>query len=95
MSTMLKRSNSMSLHNHHHTRMTIDIPLDEYKKLKAMAAFMGMSLKDLVLNFLRDNLLSENEPNDETLEAFKETEEGKGLVRCKDFNDFVKKLGLK
>ena len=60
-----------------------------------MAAFMGVTLKDLVLDCLRDSLLSDKKPNDETLKAFKETDEGKGLVRCKDFNDFMDNLGLK
>lgn len=82
-------------HSHEHARMTIDMPSEEHKRLKAMAAFMGVSLKDLVLNCLRDHLLSENEPNKKTLKAFKETDEGKGIVRCKDFNDFVNQLGLK
>lgn len=78
-----------------HTRMTIDMPTPEHKQLKAMAAFMGVSLKELVLSCVRDHLLSQNEPNDETLKAFKETEEGKGVVRCNDFHDFVAKLGIK
>lgn len=82
-------------HQHEHSRMTIDMPFEEHKRLKAMAAFMGVSLKDLVLNCLRDHLLSENEPNDETVIAFKETDEGKGLVHCRDFTDFIDKLGLK
>ena len=76
-----------------HARMTIDMPSEEHKKLKAMAAFMGISLKDLVLSCLRDHLLSTNIPNKETLKAFKETEIREGLVHCKDFDDFVKKLG--
>ena len=79
---------------HQHARMTIDLPLDEHKKLKAMAAFMGISLKDLVLECLRDHLLSKNKPNEETLKAFKETDKSKGLVRCKDFEDFIEKLGI-
>lgn len=58
-----------------------------------MAAFMGVSLKDLVLSCLRDHLLSENRPNKETLKAFKETDQGKDLVQCDDFDDFRKKLG--
>ncbi len=74
-------------------RMTIDMPSEEHKKLKAMAAFFGISLKDLVLSCLRDHLL--NEPNEETLQSFKKTDEGKGLIRCEDFNNFIEKLGLK
>lgn len=85
----------MATQHHDHARMTIDMPFKEHKKLKAMAALMGLSLKDLVLNCLRDHLLSDNEPNDETLKAFKETDEGKGIVNCQDFNDFIGKLGLK
>ncbi len=85
----------MTAHQQHdHARMTIDMPFEEHKKLKAMAAFMGVTLKELVLNCLRDHLLSDNKPNNETLKAFRETDEGKNLVRCKDFNDFIDKLGL-
>jgi hypothetical protein len=82
------------MHHHDHARMTIDMPFEEHKKLKAMAAFMGVTLKELVLSCLRDHLLSDNEPNDETLKAFKATDERKGIVTCKDFNDFIEKLGL-
>ena len=77
-----------------HTRMTIDMPINEHKQLKAMAAFKGVSLKDLVLSCVRENLLSQNKPNKETLKAFKETEEGIEVVKCKNFDDFVSKLGL-
>ena len=78
-----------------HARMTLDLPVQEHKKLKAMAAFMGVSLKELVLTCVRENLLgSVNKPNEETIKAFKETDEKKGLVHCDDFDDFVAKLGL-
>jgi hypothetical protein len=56
---------------------------------------MGVTLKDLVLSCLRNHLLSDNKPNAETLKAFKETDDGKGLVGCKDFDDFIDKLGLR
>ena len=46
----------MTAHHQDHARMTIDMPFEEHKKLKAIAAFMGVSLKDLVLNCLRDHL---------------------------------------
>jgi hypothetical protein len=75
--------------------MTIDMPIHEHKQLKALAAFMGVSIKELVLSCVRDHLLSRNEPNEKTLKAFKETEEGVGLVRCENFDDFVAKLRLK
>lgn len=87
------KENIMTAHQEH-SRMTIDMPLEEHKKLKAMAAFMGISLKDLVLSCLRDHLLSKNRPNRETLRVFKETDSGYGVVHAKDFDDFVDKLGV-
>lgn len=78
-----------------HTRLTFDLPKVDHKKLKAMAALNGVSLKTLIFECLKEHLLSENIPNDETLKLFKETDEGKNLIRCKDFNDLVDKLGLK
>lgn len=33
-------------------------------------------------------------PNDETLEAFRDSEEGMGLVECKDADDMFKRLGV-
>jgi antitoxin component of RelBE/YafQ-DinJ toxin-antitoxin module len=74
--------------------MTIDLPPEEHKRLKAVAALMGVPLKDLVLNCLRRHILSENIPNAETLKSFRETEEGKNLVYFKDVEDLIQTLGL-
>ncbi|KAF3361389.1 Uncharacterized protein PHSC3_002068 [Chlamydiales bacterium STE3] len=75
--------------------MTIERPFEEDKRLKAVVAFMGVTLKNLVISCLKEHLLRDNELNDETLRAFKETDQEKELVRCKDFNNFVNKLGPK
>lgn len=77
-----------------HTRFTFELPVVDHKKLKAIAALSGISLKDLILNCLKENLLSENVPNDETIKVFKETDEGKNLIRYKTTNDLIDKLGL-
>lgn len=39
--------------------------------------------------------LKSNEPNEKTLKAFMETEEGIGLVHCENFDDLIAKIGLK
>lgn len=85
----------MTTSQHDLTRITIEMPEQEHKKLKAIAAFLGISLKELVLNCLMDNLLSKNKLNAKTLKAIKETEHRVGLTECEDFNDFIDKLGLK
>ncbi|KIC77025.1 Uncharacterized protein DB41_DL00030 [Neochlamydia sp. TUME1] len=73
--------------------MAIDMAFEEHKRLKAMTAFIGFTLKDPVLSCLREHLL--DEPYHENLKAFKEADKGKGLICCKDFHDFIDKLGLK
>lgn len=85
----------MTAHHRDHTRFTFELPSVDHKKLKALAALAGVSLKDLILTCLKENLLSENIPNEETIRVFKETDEGKNLVRYKNANDLVDKLGLK
>ena len=85
----------MSAHHQENTRLTFELPVVDHKKLKAIAALSGVSLKDLILNCLKENLLSENTPNEKTLKVFKETDEGKNLVHYKDINDLIDKLDLK
>lgn len=57
------------------TRLTIDFPKKEHRKLKALAAIMGISLKELILGFVHDGL--EKIPNADTLAAIKDAAEGK------------------
>lgn len=85
----------MTAHHHDQTRLTFELPIVDHKKLKAIAALSGVSLKELILTCLKENLLSENTPNDKTLKVFKETDEGRNLVHYKDVDDLIDKLDLK
>lgn len=80
-------------HRQKNTKFTFELPTAHHKKLKALAAIYGISLKDLILSCLQQNLLSEDIPNDETLKVFKETDEGKNLVHYKNVDDLINKLG--
>lgn len=80
---------------HKNTRLTFDIASIDHKKLKAIAALSGVSIKDLVVNCIKENLLSDNIPNEETLQVFKDTDEGKNLIHCDSIDDLFEKLGLK
>jgi hypothetical protein len=84
--------NNMSTHAY--SRMTIDMPQELHKKLKAVAALKGVSLRELVLNCLRENILSENIPNEKTRLVFKETESRKNLVHFKDVEELIETLGI-
>lgn len=81
--------------HHENTRLTFELPAVDHKKLKAIAALAGISLKDLILDCLKENLLSENIPNEETIRVFKETDEGKNLNHYKNADELIDKLGLK
>jgi predicted DNA-binding protein len=78
----------------HLSRMTIDIPEEDHKRLKALAAVLGKSMREIVMDWIHDHLYSSNTPNVETLKAIKQIENGENLVECKDVDDLFKKLGI-
>lgn len=86
----------VNMRNTEKTRISIEMPKIEHKKLKALAAFEGVSLKELFLDCIRERYFEtheKKEPNNETLKVIKETEENKNLIYCDDFDDFKRKLG--
>lgn len=85
----------MATHHQDSTRLTFELPAVDHKKLKAIAALAGVSLKDLILECLNEHLLSGNVPNEETIRVFKETDAGKNLIHYKNADDLIEKLGLK
>ncbi len=74
------------------TRLSIEIPVIEHKKLKALAALRGTSVKDLVLNCIYETLYKE--PNEMTKKVLKEADEGKNLIHYKDIDDMLEQFGI-
>jgi hypothetical protein len=85
----------MTAHHQDHTRLTFELPVIDHKRLKALAALAGVSLKDLILMCLKEHLLNDNIPNEETIKVFEETDKGNNLVHYKNVDDMIKKLDLK
>ncbi len=79
---------------HNYVRTSIDIPNAEHRKLKAIAAMRGVSMKQLILECLSRELYSDNVPNEETEKVIREADEGKNVIHCKDFNDLRSQLGI-
>lgn len=75
-------------------RMTIDIPAEDHKRLKALAAVLGKSMRELVAYWIHGNLYSENIPNAQTLKVMNDIEKGNGLIESKDAQDLFRKLGI-
>ncbi len=76
------------------SRMTIDLPNEDHKRLKALAAVLGKSMREIVAEWIHGNLYSENTPNAETLKAIESVEKGKGLIQADDVADLFRKLGI-
>ena len=74
------------------SRITIDIPKKNHKKLKTMAVFLGKSMRQLVIESIERYLLKQ--PNRKTLKAIKAVEKNKGLVNVKDTEDLFRKLDM-
>lgn len=75
-------------------RMTIDIPAEDHRRLKALAACMGKSMREIVADWIHGSLYSENTPNAETMKAIDSIEKGKDLIESKDAQEFFKNLGI-
>lgn len=75
-------------------RMTLDIHAEDHKRLKALAAILGKSMRELLADWIHGNLYSENTPNVDTLKAIDSIEKGKDLIETKDASDLFKKLGI-
>jgi predicted DNA-binding protein len=78
----------------HMSRMTIDVPEENHKRLKALAAVVGKNMREIIIGWLHEHLYSTNTPNAETLEAIKQIERGENLVESDNIDDLFKKLGI-
>ena len=75
-------------------RMTIDNPAEDHKRLKALAAVLGKSMREIISDWIHGNLYSENVPNAETLKVISDIDKGKNLIESKDIQDMFRKLGI-
>jgi len=70
------------------------------KEVEEILQSLGMSTTEAINIFFRQVKLRRGLPfpveipNDATLKVFKESEEGKGLVECKDADEMFNRLGI-
>lgn len=86
-------------------RISIDIPAEFHKRLKAKAALSGQSMRQIILDYLiyLDSecdsidkcLYSSHIPNKETIKAIKESRKRKDLIEADNIEDLFKKLNMK
>lgn len=70
------------------------------KEVEGILQSLGMSTTEAINIFFRQVKLRRGLPfpveipNDKTLKVFQDSEEGKGLVECKDADDMFNRLGV-
>lgn len=75
-------------------RMSIDVPEKDHRKLKAMAAMRGTSMKVILLECVEMVIYSDNEPNALTKKILDEADQGENLNFYKDLNELRTRLDL-
>lgn len=78
---------------HKFTRMSIDIPLKDHRRIKILAAAEGVSLKDFVIEYIHEKINPEKKPNAKTRKAMKEAEKGR-VFKAKTLADLYEDLGI-
>ena len=76
------------------TRMSIDIPPRDHKRLKMLANAYGLSLKEFVLRQLDPILHPKKPPNRSKKRTIQKIERREGLISCKDVDDLLNKLDI-
>ena len=82
------------------SRITLDVPKKIHQKFKALAASKGMSMKEMLANYIDRQIESQQEeecpyghtPSKKTIKAIKDSYNKKNLVESKDMADLIKKL---
>lgn len=81
------------------TRVTVDIPTVDHKKLKMLAAYQGKSMRELFVELIEHGLEHYQEcsedhfPNEETKKTLEKVKARKGLKKANTVEELFKKLG--
>ena len=75
------------------TRMSIDVPLKDHKRIKVLAAAEGATLREFVIECIHERIYPEKRPNKKTIKAMEDARKGKA-IKAEDFDDLCKQLGI-
>jgi hypothetical protein len=73
--------------------MSIDVPLKDHKRIKVFAAAEGASIREFVIECIRERIYPENPPNKKTQKAIKDARKGR-TRKAKNFDDLCEQLGI-
>lgn len=87
---MINKENTMATEM---TRMSIDIPTKDHRRLKMLANAEGLTIREVVLTLLEPVLHPQKIPNKTTKKAMQDARKRR-TIKAKDFQDLCDKLGL-
>jgi hypothetical protein len=73
--------------------MSIDVPLKDHRRIKVLAAAEGASIREFVIECIRERIYPEKVPNKKTRKAMEDARKGK-TKKAKNFKDLCDQLGI-
>jgi hypothetical protein len=73
--------------------MSIDVSLRDHKRIKVLAAAEGATLREFVIECIREKIYPEKQPNKRTRDAMNAARKGK-TKKAKNFDDLCNQLGI-
>jgi hypothetical protein len=75
------------------TRMSIDVTSRDHTRIKVLAAAEGLTLKEFVIECIKERINPEKKPNAKTRKAMDDARKGK-TIKAKDMSELYKQLGI-
>lgn len=75
------------------TRMSIDVPEKDHKRIKVLAAAEGATIREFVIECIRERIYPEKQVNKKTHRAIEDARKGK-TKKAENFDDLCKQLGI-
>ena len=75
------------------TRMSIDISVKDHRRIKVLASAEGVTLKDFVIDCIREKIHPEKKPNAKTRKAMSDARKRK-TTKAKNIADLYEQLGI-
>jgi len=78
------------------TRISLDCLSEEHQRIKIYATLHRVTISEYILQLVREGMHKERikTPNKETIQAFVESEKGKGVQSYKSIEDMFRELGI-
>jgi len=75
-------------------RMSIDVPIKEHKRIKAIATLEGVTIKEFVTECVHEKIYPEKTLNNTTKKAIDDIRKKRNIKKAKNLDELFKDLGI-